>query len=147
VELALLLPFLCFLFAASVDYARVFYFATTVENCARNGAYFASNYPNASYVYNDIYGYSSLQDAVLRDAGNLKDPANPAADPTYTVGYSTSSWGPFTGTTSTPGGYVQVKVQWTFRSITQFPGIPSSVLLDRDCVMRVAPAMPEFPND
>src|SRR5205809_577937 len=71
VELALLLPFLCFLFVIAVDYARVFYFAVTVQNCARNGAYYASNYPNNNYVYNDIYGYTSLDDAILRDAGNL----------------------------------------------------------------------------
>jgi hypothetical protein len=31
----------------------------TVQNCARNGAYYASDYPNNSYLYNDIYGYSS----------------------------------------------------------------------------------------
>jgi Flp pilus assembly protein TadG len=146
VELALLLPFLCFLFAAAVDYARIFYFALTVENSARNGAYFASNYPNASYVYNDIYGYTSLSDAVLRDAGNLIDPNNSSSAPTWTVGYSTSSTGPFTDTTSVAGGYVQLTVTWTFQSITSLPGIPSTVQLNRSCIMQVAPAMPTFPG-
>jgi len=35
-ELALLLPFLCFLFVITIDFARVFYFDLTVANCARN---------------------------------------------------------------------------------------------------------------
>src|SRR5919197_6524949 len=80
VELAILLPFLCFLFCVAIDYARVFYFALTVQNCARNGAYYASDYPNNSYLYNDIYGYKNLDDAVLRDASNL------SPTPTYTIG-------------------------------------------------------------
>ncbi|HXG12134.1 MAG TPA: TadE family protein, partial [Gemmataceae bacterium] len=49
VELAVLLPFLCFLFVIAIDYARIFYFGVTLENCARNGAYYCSNYPNANY--------------------------------------------------------------------------------------------------
>ena len=139
VELAVLLPFLCFLFVVAVDYARIFYYAITVQNCARNGAYYASNYPNNSYLYNDIYGYTDLDDAVLRDAGNL----SPA--PTYQVGYGSSANGPFTQSTSQAGGYVQINVTWTFQSVTNFPGVPSSVTLTRSSVMEVAPAMPNFP--
>src|SRR5262249_31515546 len=43
VELAVLLPVLVFLFAVGVDFARVFYYQLTIENCARNGALFGSN--------------------------------------------------------------------------------------------------------
>jgi Flp pilus assembly protein TadG len=138
-ELAILLPFLCFLFVVSVDFARVFYFAVTVQNCARNGAYYASDYPNTSYIYNDIYGYTSINDAVLRDAGNL------SPTPTYQVAYSTSPDGPF-NLTSAPSGsaYVQVTVNWTFQTITNYPGVPSTLNLSRTTVMQVAPAMPSF---
>jgi Flp pilus assembly protein TadG len=139
VELALLLPFLCFLFVVSVDYARIFYSAITVQNCARNGAYYASDYPNNSYLYNDIYGYKNLNDAITRDASTL----SPA--PTYTVGYGSSSNGPFTSSTSTSDGYVQVTVTWTFNTITNYPGIPSTVVLTRGSIMKVSPAMPTFP--
>jgi Flp pilus assembly protein TadG len=138
VELAVLLPFLCFLFVVAVDYGRIFYFAVTLQNCARNGAYYASNYPNNSYVYNDIYGYKSLDDAVMRDAGNL----TPA--PTYAVAYGTNPNGPFLDSTSTAGGYTQVTVTWTFQSVTNFPGIPGTVALSRHTVMQVAPAEPRF---
>src|SRR5580704_16799992 len=81
VELAILLPVLMFLFVVAVDYARIFYDAITVENCARNGAYYISNYPNSSYLYNDIYGYKSVDEAVFADASNLIDPTNPATTP------------------------------------------------------------------
>ena len=140
VELAVLLPFLCFLFVTATDFARVFYLAITVQNCARNGAYYASNYPNNSYLYNDIYGYKDLSDAVLRDAGNL----SPA--PTYTVYYGNSPNGPFTQTDApASGGYVQVTVNWTFHTITDYPGVPSTVGLSRSCIMEMAPATPNFP--
>jgi Flp pilus assembly protein TadG len=140
VEFAVLLPFLCFMFVTAVDFARVFYLAITVQNCARNGAYYASNYPNSDYVYNDIYGYTSLNDAVLRDAGNL----SPA--PTYTVYYSDNATGPFTQTVSPEsGGFVQVTVNWTFQTITNYPGVPNNVTLQRSCIMQMAPASPNFP--
>jgi Flp pilus assembly protein TadG len=139
VELALVAPVLCFLFVVATDFARIFYYAVTVQNCARNGAYYAADYPNNSYLYNDIYGYTSLDDAVKRDASNL------SPSPTYTVFYGSSATGPFTATTKPASGYVQVTVTWTFQSITNFPGLPSNVSLSRSAVMRISPAMPNFP--
>lgn len=135
VEFAILLPFLMFLFVVAVDFSRVFYFGVVVENCARNGAYYASNYPNASYLYNDIYGYKNLDDAVLRDASNLYTAADPSTKPTYTVTYLGAA-----GSTQ----YVQVTVQWNFRSVTNFPGVPSLVKITRTVTMEMAPSMPEF---
>src|ERR1051326_1757669 len=41
-EFAVALPFLVFVFLATVDFARVLYFAITVDSCARNAAIFAS---------------------------------------------------------------------------------------------------------
>jgi Flp pilus assembly protein TadG len=146
VELAILLPLICFLLVAAVDYARVFYCAVTVENCARNGAYFASNYPNASYLYNDIYGYKNLDEAILKDASNLYDPARPSSKPTYEVRYGASPSGPFDSSSATANSYVRVTVHWTFHCITSYPGIPKTVNVSRSCVMKVAPAMPDFPD-
>jgi Flp pilus assembly protein TadG len=143
VEFAILLPVLCFFFAVALDYARIFYFGITVQNCARNGAYYASDYPNNNYIYNNIYGYTSLADAVTRDAGDL------SPTPTWTVGYGTSPSGPFTASSSSAtngGGYVQVTVNWTMTSLTSLPGIPSTVTVSRSCVMQIAPAEPNFSN-
>jgi len=138
VELALLLPFFAFLFVIAIDYARVFYFGMVVQNCARNGAYFASDYPNASYLYNDIYGYRNMDEAVTKDASNL------SPTPTYTVTYCYTVDGVY-GSTPLPSGYVCVTVSWQFRTITQFPGVPNTVNLSRSVVMKMAPAQPDFP--
>jgi Flp pilus assembly protein TadG len=146
VELAILLPVLMFLFVVAIDYARIFYAAVTIQNCARNGAYYVSNYPNSSYLYNDIYGYTNTDQAVMSDASNLIDPNDSSTKPTYTVSYDTSPNGPFTNTSPTTNCYVQVTVTWTFHSITNFPGVPSQVTFSRSSVMKVAPAMPTFPT-
>ena len=118
VEVAVLLPFLVFLFAIAVDFARVFYFSQVIENCARNGAIYGSNLVTAQSPY------SSIQQAALADAADL----NP--QPTVT---STN------GTDASGNPYVQVNVTWTFQTITGFPGIPSRMNLSRTVQMRVAP--------
>jgi Flp pilus assembly protein TadG len=146
VELAVLLPFLCFLFAVAVDYARIFYFGVTLENCARNGAYYASNYPNNSYVYSDIYGYKTLDEAILADASSMYSASDPFTRPTYTVQYSANPDGPWSGTATSSTRYVHVTVNWTFRSLTSVPGIPAQTALSRSVTMKVAPAMPTFPS-
>src|SRR5262245_38524272 len=146
-ELAVLTPFLVFLFLLAVDYARIFYFSVTLQNCARNGAYFASKYPNNSNIFNDIYGYKTLDEAVMSDAATMYDPDKPSTKPTYTMSYSTSKDGPFDLTTEpSTSGYVQCKVQWTFHSLTNFPWIPTSVDMTRTSIMEIAPALPKFPT-
>ncbi len=143
VELALVLPFLMFLFVIAIDYARVFYYGVILENCARNGAYYASNYPNASYLYNDIYGYKNLDDAIFKDAANLVNPAKPDDNPKYVLTYSYTLDGDYTAT-PLPSGYVKLTMNWTFRTITQFPGVPGNVALQRTVIMKMAPSLPQF---
>src|SRR5262245_31310609 len=66
VEMAVLLPFLAFLFVIGVDWARIFYYSITVANCARNGALYASD------LYSVVPSpYASMTDAALADAPNL----------------------------------------------------------------------------
>jgi Flp pilus assembly protein TadG len=119
VELAVLLPFLVFLFVIAVDFARIFYFSQVIENCARQGALYASD-PKAP-AYNL---YPSVQAAALADAPDLT--------PQPTV---TSS----TGTDQTGSAYVAVTVTWQFQTITNFPGVPNNVTLSRTVQMRMAP--------
>jgi Flp pilus assembly protein TadG len=119
VELAVLLSVLAFLFVIAVDFARVFYFSQVVENCARQGALYASD-PKAP-AYNR---YASVQAAALADAANLT--------PQPTV---TSS----AGTDSTGNPCVSVTVTWPFQTITGFPGVPSNMTLSRTVQMRAAP--------
>ena len=68
-ELAILLPFVCFLFVIAIDFSRIFYFSLTVTNCARNGAVYGCANPIAAV---DQPGISA---AASKDAGNL-DSAN-----------------------------------------------------------------------
>jgi Flp pilus assembly protein TadG len=125
VELAVLLPFLAFLFVIGVDFARVFYCSVTVTNAARNGAVYGSQ---DSAHATDTAG---IQAAALADAGNL----TPAPAVTST-----------TATDADGNPCVQVTVKYTFQSITHFPGVPGSVALNRTVQMRTAPTVPtDFP--
>jgi Flp pilus assembly protein TadG len=119
VEFAVLLPLIIFLFVVAVDYARIFYYSQIIENCARQGALYACD-PKAPA--NNLY--SNVSDAALADATNLS--------PQPTV---TSS----SGTDSAGNAYVTVTVTWTFKTITTYPGVPSSVTLSRTEQMRTAP--------
>lgn len=117
VELALVLPFLMFLFIVTVDFARVFYYSQTLANCARNGALYGSNLVTAQSPY------TSIEQAALADATNLS--------PQPTV---TSS----TGTDTAGNPYVKVTVAWDFHTIASLPNVPSTVSLSRSSQMRVA---------
>lgn len=118
-ELGILLPVLILLLVFSVDFSRIFYFDQIIENCARQGAIWASD-PQAPAANL----YSTVSAAALADASGL------SPQPTVT---ST------TGTDSAGNSYVSVTVAWTFNTITAYPGVPSSVTLSRTVQMRVAP--------
>src|SRR5690349_5758726 len=66
VELAVLLPLLVFLFVITVDFARIYYFTLTLQNCARAGALYASD----PFVA-DESPFASTQAAALADATNI----------------------------------------------------------------------------
>jgi Flp pilus assembly protein TadG len=123
VEFAILAQLLAFLFVIAVDYARVFYYSLTVENCARNGALYGCDPFNPSQS-----PYTSISDAALADASNLQP------QPTVT---STN------GTDSSGNAYVEVTVSWTFTSLTNFPGVPASTNITRTVRMRIEPITPQ----
>lgn len=115
VELAVLLPLLVLLFMITIDFARIFYFSLTLTNCARAGALYASDPTTA-----DESPFANVQAAALSDASNL------TPQPTVT---STS------GTDAQGRKYVSVTVNYTFQTITGFPGIPNQVALQRTMTM------------
>jgi Flp pilus assembly protein TadG len=123
VELAILLPLLTFLFVISIDYARIFYYSVTIENCARNGALYGSD-----PIFAAQSPYTSISQAALADATNLNPP------PSVT---STN------GTDKSGNTYVQVTVSWQFQTITNYPGVPDVVNLNRTVEMRIAPILPK----
>src|SRR5262245_16575189 len=76
VEFAILLPILMFLFLAGVDFARIYYFSTTLTNCARNGAQYGC------LDLTHAQDTAGIQAAALADTTNL----SPAPDITSQTG-------------------------------------------------------------
>ena len=126
VELAVLLPLLAFLCVIAVDFARVFYFSQTIANCARNGALYASDV----YVRAES-PYKTLEEAALADATDLSDPAN---RPTVTQS---------TGYDANGHTYVEVTVRYQFQTISNFPGVPRTMALQRTVRVTQAPLNPK----
>jgi Flp pilus assembly protein TadG len=122
VELAVLLPLLVFLFVITVDFARIFYFSLTLQNCARAGALYASD-PGVA----DESPFASTQAAALADATNL------TPQPTITKADGVDGAG---------RSYVEVKAAYTFKSIASFPGVPTQMNLSRTVRMYVAAISP-----
>jgi Flp pilus assembly protein TadG len=118
-------PFLAFVFVATVDYARVFYYQQILDNCARNGALYGSNlksYQETGWVN----PYNSTVNATLADGATLNPPLT---SDQVTVA---------TGTGSDGNPNVTVTISYPFTPLTQFPGF-STVNLQSKCCMRVAP--------
>jgi Flp pilus assembly protein TadG len=122
VELALLLPFLVFLFVLAVDYGRIFFFSVTITNCARAGAVWASDPFEQSES-----PYTTVSQAALAEAPNF------SPQPSVSSAYGADANG---------DPYVDVTVTGTFNTITRYPGVPSSTTLTRRIRMRVAPNAP-----
>lgn len=137
VEFAVLLPLLAFLFVVAIDWAQVYYYAQTVENCARNGAVFGSKVFNSTKWQGETSStyYDSVKKAALADGQSL-NPALTEDDVTVT-----------TGTDSESHPYVQVKVDYTYTLFTNFStslfNVGHTVNLSRTVRMRVAQ---DFPN-
>lgn len=108
VELAAVLPVLCFIGVAATDYARLNYAAVTIANSAYNGAIHEA----CPRQGGEFAGY---EDAALADAENLS--------PAPVV------------TKSEEGGSVKVTVSYTFKTLVNYPGIPRSVQLIRSASM------------
>lgn len=127
VELALLLPLLIFCFLMAIDFARVFYYWETIENCARNGAEYASLQPiNDGWQLNNTL-VQNTQQAAIADGSSLNPPL------------TTSNVSVTNNADADGHAAVQVTVTYTFTTIAHTWGIPGSITLTRTAQMRVAP--------
>ena len=125
-ELAVIAPLLVFLMLIAVDFARIFYKSTTLANCARNGALWASD------VYTQAESpYKTVEQAALTDAPNLMDDSKNLPRVTST-----------TGIDELGKPYVEVTVAQRFRTVSRFPGIPNDVDVIRTVRMARAPLNP-----
>jgi Flp pilus assembly protein TadG len=140
-ELALLLPFLAFMFVIAVDWARIFYYSITVTNCARNGALYLSQkqsaktttspYTDSGLVNLYVNSNNPVSDAALADAPNL------TPTPTVTSTSGSDGYGP----------YVEVTVSYQFQTVTNFSlgnfVVPSSTNVSTTIRMYVPPESPK----
>jgi len=153
VELAVLLPFLAFLFVIGIDWARIFFVTMTIENAARNAAYYGSEYPGVTDKM--VYGYATVWDA---GADDVEVPLGVTNMKMY---YGNANPGPSNyGTQVTPtvptaipdstdqyGTKVKIiTVTFPFAMISTFPidvpGISTTPTLYRTVTMRTAPILP-----
>jgi hypothetical protein len=126
VELAVLAPCLVFLFVIAVDFARVFYYQLTLNNCARNGALFGSNlrsYQEKAWVNS----YNDITSATTADGQYLSPPL------------ASSHVTPVSGTGSDGNPNITVKIDYPFTPLVSLPGVSSTVTLHAQVSMRVAP--------
>lgn len=120
VELAFLAPLLVFLLVIGVDWARVFYYTVTVNDCSRNGAAYLADPTVAGSS-----PYASYSEAAL---------AGTSLSPTPTVTSREGSDG--------NGAWVEVTVAYPFKTVTNFPGVPSSTTVQRTIRMTKANKLP-----
>jgi Flp pilus assembly protein TadG len=126
VELAILLPFLVFLFAITIDWTRIIYYTLTINNCARNGALWLSD------PYSPIGSpYSTLTQAALADATNI--------NPQPTVSPATGS----TGVDANGYAYAECSVSYVFKTITNVPGVPQNSTISRTVRVYTIPQAPK----
>jgi Flp pilus assembly protein TadG len=117
VELAVLLPLLFFLFLAVVDFARVYHYSTTLDDCARAGALYASEVADRR---SDLSVDAAARLAALADGASLNPPLTAEQVDV-----------------SVAGGTASVTVHYQFRTISNFPGIPSTFDLTRTVHMNI----------
>ena len=121
VELAVLAPFLVFLFVIAVDWSRIFYYSLTVNNCARNGALYAAD-PYSTTAQ----PYANITQAALADA--------PSLSPQPTVASASGA--------DTQGSYVECTVSYTFTTVSNFPGINRNTPIVRTVRVYTVPKVP-----
>ncbi len=137
VEFALVAPVLILLLVGMIEIGRFAYYAILAANAARAGvAYGAQNVQTAL----DTTG---IKNAVIADGQSLANwsAANAitvkqlcsvnGGTPTLCV---TGSSGPAAGTVY----YVSVQVTGTFKSLLSYPGLPPSLPVSGNAIMRVA---------
>ena len=122
VELAFLAPLLGFIFIIGIDWARVFYYSVTVNECARNGAVYQSDSTAQTQSQ-----YANYTEAAL---------AGTNLSPTPTVTSNSGS--------DTNGAWVEITVTYNFKTITSFPGVPSNMNVTKTVRMYQASKLPNL---
>ena len=122
-EMAILLPFVAFLFLVAVDFCRVFYSTQTVQGCAEAGALYASGTAPCPSTTTPT---DAAKVAAVAE-GTLLNPALTADN--VDVSYS--------------GNVATVTVSYNFEMLTGFLALPQTLKLVRSTQMTVVPKVGE----
>jgi Flp pilus assembly protein TadG len=134
IETVILFPVLLLLCTGTMDFARVVYAGIEVANAARAGVQFGALTPGNSG------NTSGMVQAALEDAADLGSSAVTATARNFCEcvgGTGEVDCSSSTTCGTTPSGYVSVTANYTFKTLTQWPGLPKSVVLTRTATMRV----------
>jgi hypothetical protein len=121
-ELAILLPFLGFVFMGVLDFCRAYFCSQTVEAAAHSGAMFASG---TSLPPSGTSASAAAQQVAVAEGASLNPPLT-----TSNVNVSTA------------GGVATVTVTYDFQMLFGYVGMPSTISIVRTVNMNVAPAPP-----
>jgi Flp pilus assembly protein TadG len=120
-ELALLLPFLGLMFAAALDFGRIFYATQTLEECAYAGALYASGAAQTPASPGQV---QAAQNAACANGATLVPPVQPE---NVTVSVNTTA------------GTATVVVQYDFTLLTPVMGPAGQIHLTRTVILPTAP--------
>ncbi|MDZ4278527.1 MAG: TadE/TadG family type IV pilus assembly protein [Dehalococcoidia bacterium] len=121
VEFALLAPVLIILMLGIIDYGRVYFAYISVTNGARTGADYAATGPTAA---SDLAGIKNAATAETSELLNTS-PTNPNVSAAI-------------GTDGQGRTYADVTVEYTFTTLFPWPGLPSSIDMERTVRASVA---------
>jgi Flp pilus assembly protein TadG len=136
VELALVLPIFLLLFIGAAELGRLAYASIEVSNAARAGvAYGAQNHATAS----DVVG---IQTAATQDAPNIASMGTPAVAQSCSCSSGVAITCANAGTNCLSPNriieYVQVNTSASVNTAFHYPGIPNTITLNGQAIMRVA---------
>ncbi len=124
IEMSLLLPFIAMLLVGTIDLTRVFHLAIALENAASVGAHYGTR---TSIIY-----LSGIEEAAYDDLTDISG-VNVTASCEQPVGSPVDCG----GAAVAQNLYVRVVASKTFNTLIAYPGIPSSVPLQKEAIMRV----------
>ncbi|WP_165250976.1 TadE/TadG family type IV pilus assembly protein [Paludisphaera soli] len=120
VELALLLPMMCFICVAAIDFCRAFADAMTVSECVHVGALRGMLAPASTPLPT-----ATIEAAALERAARLETP------PEIVVRSGSDAAG-------TP--YVEVEASYVIHPLFNYPGVPETISIVRTVRMRRTPS-------
>ena len=130
VEMALSVVVLGGMLVVACDFARLFYTTLEVNNAARAGVqYGAQNSTTAANL-------AGMQTAAQNDAANITGMTATASKYCSCPNGSVVSCPTGSPPCSDMRIYVQVQTQATFHTLVTYPGIPSSIVVNGNAIMR-----------